>query len=95
MRILIDGMDNRALKGKSVMGTNGLLEEMASIKYHWFNGRAIRKKSDRKYNVIVLTYLSSRIDALMQRFDCLSAPIPGVSSSSTHKCGAIYEIYGV
>ena len=50
------------------------------------------KKNDGKYDVDAVNLLASKVDALAQRFDQLSATAPGSFSSMVYGIGDVCEL---
>jgi len=60
----MDAIAGGALMGKSIKVANALLEEMTSKNCHWSSERATPRWWSGKYDVDVVTLLTSRVDAL-------------------------------
>jgi len=60
--------------GKSIDATKALLKEIAFNNYHWSSARTTLKTSSGIYEVEVVTFLASRVDALARRLDRVGTP---------------------
>ena len=95
-KIFVDAAARGTLMGKPIEATMALLEEMTSNNYHWSSERATPRRSGGKYDVDVVTFLASRVDALAQRLDRVgTSSIPGGSSASSVGVYAVYMTCGI
>ena len=64
MKISVDSTAGVAQMGKPINATKALLEKVASNNYHWSSKRATKRRNSGKYNIDVVTFLASKVDAL-------------------------------
>jgi len=90
VKISVDATIGGALMGKSIDVAKALLEEMASNNYHWAGDGATPQRGDGKYSVDAVTLLASRVDALAQRLEKVTA-----SPSTVRSSGSAVEVYAI
>jgi len=78
LKRFIDATAGGTFMRKSIEAARALLEEMISNNYHGSSERATPKRTSGVYGVDVVDLITSKVDALAQRFNRLGTLPQGV-----------------
>jgi len=72
MSFMIDAVTGGALMNKIEEEEHNLIAKMTLNNYQWSNERITSKKAGVKFDANALTLLTTKIDAITQRLECLT-----------------------